>query len=143
MKKLLLFTLPMLLLAFVGCDDDDKLISENDLPKASKTFIETHFPNKNILSVEKDRNSYDVYLSDGYQVEFTRSGNWDDVEGIWDLPESVLNLLPQQIISYAATNFSNVKITEINKETFGYEIGLSNDIDLKFNKKGEILGIDN
>ena len=38
--------------------------------------------------------------------------------------------------------FPNAEIVKIDKERHGYDIELSNDIELKFNKKGAFMGMD-
>jgi len=39
-------------------------------------------------------------------------------------------------------NFPDSQIVKIDKERGGYDIELSNDLDLRFNAKGKVLGID-
>ena len=51
-------------------------------------------------------------------------------------------LVPAAIKQYAEANFSNCKITKIEKERYGYDIELSNDVELKFNHKGALIGMD-
>ena len=51
-------------------------------------------------------------------------------------------LVPEAIAAYVQATFPNNVITKIDKERYGYEIELSNDMDLKFNKKGNLIGID-
>jgi hypothetical protein len=40
------------------------------------------------------------------------------------------------------TNFPGTVIVKIDKERHGYDIELSNDIELKFNKSGALIGMD-
>ncbi len=57
--------------------------------------------------------------------------------------ESIIALIPQEIPTYVALNYSKFHITEINIENYGYEIGLNdNGPDLKFDKKGAFIGLD-
>ena len=51
-------------------------------------------------------------------------------------------LVPQAIAQYVASNFPDAVVTKIDKERFGYEIELSNDLELKFNKAGVLLSMD-
>jgi len=145
MKKLL-FTLSILItsFAFVACDDDDdKIISTGDLPTTAQTFLQTHFSSQEVRRVEKDNDSYDVYLANGFEIEFTLAGEWDDVDGRGqELPSSVIALVPASIPAYVTENYPNQFIVEINKENFGYEIDLNNNIELEFDSDGTFLRVD-
>lgn len=147
MKKLL-FILCFLVLPFVvmsSCsdDDDDRIISVTDLPSNAQQFLQTHFPDVKTSRVEEDNDSYDVYLSNGYEVDFDKKGEWDNVDGNNKvLPESFLLTLPSGIIEYVKANYSNNFIDEVDKEINGYEVGLNNNVDLLFNSDGTFRGID-
>jgi hypothetical protein len=131
---------------FVACEEE-KFIQENELPAISRTFIATHFPDVEITAIVKETEAldkdYTVYLANGFDIDFTGSGNWDDVDGHTSpIPESILALLPQPLSQYVANNFPKLSAVEVNREHYGYEIGLSNDIDLKFDSNGKFIGID-
>nr|WP_242499231.1 PepSY-like domain-containing protein [Flavobacterium sp. 140616W15] len=49
----------------------------------------------------------------------------------------------KKIVSYINTNFANTTITKIDKGTWGYEVNLSNGLELEFNSKGNFIRIDN
>jgi hypothetical protein len=145
MKKLL-FTLSLFVASFtfIACDDDnDKIISTDELPATAQAFLQTHFPSQEIRLVEKDNSSYDVYLINGFQIEFTLSGEWDEVDGNGqEIPASIIALIPSSIPTYVETNYPNQFIVDINKENFGYEIDLNNNIELEFDTEGNFLRID-
>ena len=146
MKKLL-FTFGLLIasLSFIACsdDDDDKKITFEEIPTISQTFIQTHFAGQEVRLVERDNDSYDVYLKNGFEVEFTLTGEWDDVDGKTQaVPQSVLDLIPAKILDYVAANYDGQSIYEVNKEPFGYEIELSSRVELEFDAEVEFLRID-
>jgi len=146
MKKLL-FILGFLVLPFVvmSCsdDDDDKRIAFTELPANAQQLIQTHFPDVAVATVKEDNDSYDVYLANGYEVDFNKNGEWDNVDGNRKaLPDSFLATLPAGILEYVTTNYPDVFIDEVDKELFGYEVSLSNNIDLLFNSDGTFRGID-
>jgi hypothetical protein len=131
---------------FYSCEKE-KLITKSALPTTSREFIDTHFPGVNINMIVKEKEAfscnYTVYLANGFEIDFTKSGQWDDIDGKHTpIPQSILNLLPKDILTYTNSMIPDCGIVEINKEHYGYEIGLSNDIDLKFNSKGEFLHMD-
>jgi len=113
------------------------------LPKVITTFVKQHFPNASIVGVEPDYDNrgleYDVYLSDGTQIDFDANHQWDQVESMRGLPAF---FIPKAIASYVRGSYHNLAITKINKEYHGYEIELSNGLDLNFDRSGRFLGID-
>jgi hypothetical protein len=130
----------------IACEEE-KIIPADELPTISRTFIETHFPGVETTAIVREKElldvDYTVYLSNGFDIDFTKSGDWDDIDGHTSpLPESILSLLPKSLPEYIAGAFPNLRITEVNKERYGYEIGLSNDTDLKFDAAGRLIGID-
>jgi hypothetical protein len=129
-----------------GCEDE-KIIPAGELPTISRAFIETHFPGLEPTAIVREKDlldvDYTVYLPNGFDIDFSRSGDWDDVDGhASPLPESILALLPGSLPEYVAVAFPNLRIVEVNRERYGYEIGLSNDTDLKFTAAGRLIGID-
>jgi len=119
---------------------DDTPIPVEQLPVAAKTFVQTNFQGKKIIYAEKDWNSYECRLDDGTKIEFNRKGNWKKVDcHMTAVPAAIV---PQAIQQYVTTNFAGCIITKIDKERYGYDIELSNDIDLKFNYQGVIIGMD-
>ena len=52
------------------------------------------------------------------------------------------DLIPASIAEYVKTHFPGTQIVKIDKERRGYEVELSNDLDLQFNKNGKFIGID-
>lgn len=121
----------------------DVYITPEELPVHSQTFLDTHFPGDGIRHVTKDRENFDVRLSSGAEVDFTLTGDWDKIEGNGvPMPQSVLDLLPKAIIDYITTKAPNAAITEISVELYGYEIELSNGLDIRFRSSGELISID-
>ena len=95
------------------------------------------------ISWEKDgffNPTYEAQLVDGTQVEFDKDGNWDKVD--CNLNAVPTALIPASIAAYVHSNFPDCFIVKIDKERYGFEIELSNDLELKFNKQGQLLYID-
>ena len=120
---------------------DDKPIPVEKLPAAARTFVDTNFPGKKILYAEKDWNSYECRLDDGTKIEFTAKGDWKQVDRhrMSAVPTA---LVPAAIKQYVNSNYGNCMITKIDKERYGYDIELSNDLELKFNRQGALIGMD-
>ncbi len=118
----------------------DRVITANQLPATAQTFINQTFPGASIMYAEIDDGKYEVHLNDGTEINFDRKGNWDKVD--CKLKAVPAHLIPATIASNVETQFSGTVITKIDKERYGYEIELSNGLDLKFNRQGMLSEID-
>lgn len=141
MKRIKFFLMALLcLFVSVAAFADDKPIPVDQLPAEAKTFVQTNFPEAKIIYAEKDWNSYECRLNDGTKIEFNKKGTWKKVDR--NLTAVPTALVPEPIHQYVTTNFPGCVITKIDKERYGYDIELSNDIDLKFNYQGVLIGMD-
>src|SRR5690606_12634662 len=105
----------------VSCDKDDELISNNELPAPSKTFVSENFASAKIISTVKDKEGssfeYEVKLDNGVDIKFDNAGLWQDVEARNDrdaLPTTTF-ILPA-IVNYVTTNYATVGINGIDRE---------------------------
>jgi len=108
-------------------------------------FITAHFPNVKPVTAMQDFPNYDVWIGTGTELEFDFRKNWEEIKvyGNDTIPVSILALIPAEIPKYVAQHYNNAQITKISKERLGYEIKLSErNIELKFNKNGQLIGID-
>lgn len=148
-KTIKIFGLMMLAVLGLGAmscsEDDNKEIPAAQLPQDAKSFLSTYYPSVNIVSVKRDNNNgaleLDVRLANGHEVSFNADGEWTDV----DAPrgESIpAGVAPQAITDYIALNYSGMAINEISKDARGYEVELTNGVDLLFNSDGSFAGID-
>lgn len=131
LRKVLFF------LAFaIVCLQADMIISPNALPENIKTFINTHFKAQ-IGLVEMDRKSYEIYLTDGTELEFDIVGNWKEIESkITPIPFGVL---PANLATIVQNLFPNTAIVELERKIHYYKIKLSNNIKLRIDPNGTIL----
>ena len=141
------------ILLTVSCSNDDNsntnevVIEASALPETARNFISTHFPDATYRRIEKqsipddDGSIYDVYLSNGFEIDFDANGNWTDVNGgNTAIPTAII---PEPITAYVTANYPNLFITTIEIEPTGYDVELSNDLDLVFNPQGEFVRIGN
>ena len=109
------------------------------------TFVETYFPQVGILKVEMDENEYEVKLTDGTEITFNLAFEWKSI----DCDESNVygvvptELVPEQISAYIATNYPNQHIDKIEKKANGWEIELSNGVEIEFDSNFNVIHIDN
>ena len=114
------------------------------VPEAINTFIKQYFPNATIVGVEPDNDhggmEYDIYLSDGTEVDFDANNQWETIEcRAKGVPTA---FIPQAIANYIKSNYQNMVIAKIHKEHFGYEIELTNGLELNFDQSGQFMGMD-
>ncbi|WP_407927899.1 PepSY-like domain-containing protein [Campylobacter molothri] len=114
----------------------DIIMSPDNLPDNIKTFIKKNF-NASIGIVQKDRNSYEVYLSNGLELEFESDGTWKEIESKLDPFD--FNFLPSNIIDIIKNKFPNIKAREIERKINYYKIKLSNGIKIYIDFNGTIL----
>ena len=141
MKHVKFFLMALIcLMTSVACNADDKMIPVEKLPAAAKDFVKQEFPGKKIIYAEKDWNSYECRLDDGTKIEFNKKGTWKKVDSHHvALPKDIV---PVAIQEYVTSHFPGCVVTKIDKERYGYDIELSNDLDLKFNYQGVLIGMD-
>ncbi|MBP5412446.1 MAG: PepSY-like domain-containing protein [Bacteroidales bacterium] len=138
MKKVLILTLSLITLSAVACHD--RPVTFNDLPQKSQQFLNTYFKNIGLLSAKYDDGEYEVVLKDGTKIEFSRQGEWKEVDCHTKAVPS--GIVPTAISNYVKTNFPDNIIVKIERTYNGYDIELDNDLDLKFDKNGNEQGID-
>ncbi|TKX30717.1 hypothetical protein CQA69_05640 [Campylobacter estrildidarum] len=115
----------------------DIMISPDNLPDISKEFIRKNF-NVPIGIVQKDKSSYEVYLSNGIEIEFEIDGTWKEIESKIISPFE-FNFLPPNIADVIKNNFPNTKALEIERKISHYKIKLNNGVKIYIDFNGTIL----
>lgn len=141
-----------ILFSFTACNNDDDsqnetILDYNELSETCKTIIETHFPEATVILVERknvpdsDGTVYEVKLNNGMEIDFNAECNWTDIDG--NNQRIPYALISEAIVSYVQTNYPEpIFIKGIDKESFGFEVELSNGVDLIFDTNGEFVRID-
>ena len=155
MKKLAIITAFVALICFgtynVMANDIEKqqvtegidIITKDPTPAITE-FVKTYFPKASVLIVKPEHDEYEVRLSDGTQIEFTRKPEWKkiDCEHSTTYPNVPAKLVPNPITNYMNANFPNQSIVKIEKKRRGWEIELSNEFEIEFNKNFVVTKID-
>ena len=145
MKKLLLMLGLILGISAVATAKDKYAHDESVLPEAARTTISNNFKAKvSLVKIEKDFgriSEYEVILTDGTEISFDRNGNWENVEtnNSKSVPSS---MVPKAISDYVSKNQPKTRIVGIEKERNGYDIELSNGVDMKFDAQGNFKRYD-
>lgn len=129
-----------------SCDKDDEMVAPEQIPAAGHAFLAEHFSSQKVVSVEKDKDGvdgleYEVRLDNGVVVKFDEGGNWEDVDAPNNMALPTTFIL-QSIVSYVATEYSTEGINGIDKERQGFEVELTNGVDLLFNTEGSFVRVD-
>ncbi len=144
MKRIILSLVVVIMAVSTAFADNDKPITVDQLPAAAKQFISSYFSGVKIsyakMETEIFGKNYEVVFVDGNKVEFDSKGEWTDVDcEFTQVPEAIV---PQQIKNYVITNYEDVKIVEIDRDRYDYEVKLSNSLELKFDLKFNLIEID-
>lgn len=144
MKKLMLVL--ALLAGFISVSARNQHTRDvNVLPTSAQTTIKNNFKAEiSHIKIEKEWgkvSEYEVVLTDGTEITFDRNGNWKEVEVSRNKSVPAF-FVPTAISSYVKQTQKNQKITGIEKERGGYTVELSNDVEMKFNSKGQFLRFD-
>ncbi len=132
------------LIGLTSCEKET-VVPETDLPKAAQEYLSTHFYGLNVIQVIKDqeglRKSYDVYLAEGFELEFKKSGDVVSIKNNRNqpLPDSVV---PAKILEYVNSNFSTDYVVSWELDDNFQEVELNTGMELKFSKSGDFIRID-
>lgn len=116
-----------------------------DLPAAAQTVLKNYFKSKvSVIKIDKDYgrvSEYEVVLTDGCQVTFDKSGNWKEIET--SSSSSVpAKIVPKAIIDWVKTNQKRARIIGIERTRGGFDVELSNGVDVEFNRNGGFVSYD-
>ena len=145
MKRLsvLLFCL-FAMLVNIACADNNKVIQVSQLPKDAQSFITTNLSSAKVALVTSETEgvskSYKVIFDNGNSVSFNSKGQWTDVD--CEGSEVPVAVGPAQLMKYVKATYPSCRIEEIEKDRRGYEVKLSNKLELSFDKKLNIVDID-
>ena len=144
MKKVISVCAVLLLTLGVACANADRPIKINEMPATAQSFLKTHFPNAKISFAKVDdeliSKEYEVMLADGTKLEFASNGNWEDVDCRYgEVPAAII---PAAIKDYVKANYPDERVLKIERDRRGYDLKLSNRLELKFNNDFEIVDID-
>ncbi|MBR6339211.1 MAG: PepSY-like domain-containing protein [Alloprevotella sp.] len=141
MKKSMFALVAMLLLLCVSAQANDRVITFDQLPQSAQTLVKTHFADKVPLIITADYDDYEILFESGEKIEFSRKGEWKDIE--CKTSAVPVALIPEQIKASIAKSFPAATIVCISRDRRGYEVELNNGLDVEFNKKFQVIEIDN
>ena len=139
---LLLMTVVLAVMPMMA--DNDRMLTKEELPEKARVFLDRHFEQfGGYAKAERDMGvvaSYDVVLEGDVKIEFNRCGDWISVDcEKGQVPDSVL---PQEVLDYVRKRFARAYVVEIERGVMGYDVKLSNDLELDFDKSGKFMRVD-
>lgn len=144
MKKYLAFLFMAFLTIQATFAGDVITQDAKQLPLVARNFINRHFTRPQISYIKIDSEflskKYEVVLSDRTKIEFNGDGEWEEVDGKRNnIPATII---PAHIKQYVEANYPGVSFTKIERDRGEVEVELTNHLSLTFNKKGQLIDID-
>ena len=109
------------------------------------TFVSTYFPLTSIQYARQDGNEIEVKLVDKTKIEFYLNFDWKQIDCEKGLVYVSVptELVPAQITAYVNANFPGKAIETIEKKgNRGWEIELSNGLEIRFDSNFNVTEID-
>ena len=131
--------------AFGASAKDTYSHDPSTLPQSARTTIKNNFTSEiSLIKIDNEFgrvSDYEVILTDGTEIKFDRNGNWEDVE--CSLNDTVpSSFIPSQVAAFVKKNQPDTHIVGIEKERSGYEVQLSNGVEMKFDRQGQFQKYD-
>ena len=122
MKKII-FTLLLVVLGFGAANADKYTLDRSALPEEAQQMLKEHFPKAKVSMIKVDRHLLKT------SVDCKKR----------EVPQG---LVMKPIQRYVTKNFPGVKIVKIEKDFKGFEVDLSDGVELKFDRLGTFKGAD-
>lgn len=144
MKKILVFLAASLMTLQFALAGDVITMNPKDLPAAAQTFIRQYFKDSQIsyIKVESEflSKKYEVVMTDRTKIEFDGKGSWEEVDcKRGSLP---LTLIPAYVKAFVEKQYPGSTYRKIERDRGELEVKLNNGLSLTFNKKGQVIDID-
>lgn len=120
------------------------------LPQVSNNFIQERYPDAFVLDVDIEWDGYEVYLSNGVEIEFRFSGSASSIdidsssysdrnEGSSSQETEVpISSLSSWMMEYINERYPNAQINRAEEDYDGIEVYLSNGLRIDFDNDGTI-----
>ncbi len=136
MKKKILYSVFIFAMLSSFLLADGRFITADTLPAKAKTFLSTYFPKIDIVHAEQDRDSYEVNLKNGVEVEFMKNGEWESVDGKYQAIPT--GFIPSAVLNAVKKAYPKASIIKVDKDWGGFDIELDNRMELKVAANGTI-----
>jgi len=147
MKKLfsLLIIVVIAMAGAVSASADKYTRDASVLPPAAIVTLDKYFKSK-VSLVKTDTSygrvrEYEVILKDGTEVSFDRSGNLKEIETSKSskVPDA---LVPRTILDFVKSHQNKARVIGMEIDRKGYDITLSNGVEVEFDSNGNFIKYD-
>lgn len=143
MKRILFVLIGLLAIGSIS-KADDRPVRFEQLPKAAQKFVKVNFPENKVLSASKDDDlmfpEYEVVLDNGTSLDFKNDGSLEKLKSSQaGVPAAII---PLKIREYVSVHYPQVKYLEYEVDKTGYEVKISNGLELRFNTSFHLVDID-
>jgi len=143
-RKSLLMVMCLFVASVYVMASNDKPIKVTELPQTAQQMLKKYFPKKQIALSKMETGlfdkSYDIIFTNGDKVEFDRNGNWTEIQ--CKTTAVPAGLIPAAIKKYLKEHYPSAKILEIERDRKGYDVKLSNKLEITFNNNFQVTDID-
>jgi hypothetical protein len=144
MKKLFLMICIAVTLCLTACADGGTPITFEQLPAPAQVTITQNFVKENILFITKEGvmawTEYEVRFNDGKELDFDNNGSVIKVDCKYEpVPEA---LIPAEVLTQVRSSYPNAFIKEWKLDDGQWKAELNNGLELIFNKRYQLVGID-
>lgn len=145
MKLHALLAVLAITLGATACSSETVTHDAGILPGKARTLISQNFTSAiSLVEEEKSMGSvkeYEVTLADGSEISFTADGEWKSIDTPNNRPIPA-GLVPTAIAKYVASKHAGAFIVGLEKKKNGYEVELSNGVDMEFDSIGNFVKYD-
>ena len=143
MKKLFLMICMAVTICLTACADGRPIPFEQ-LPANAQVIIAQNFVRENILFVTLDTEifstEYEVKFNDGKELKFNKGGELIKVNCKYEQVPDVL--IPTEVLTQVQASYPNAFIKEWKLDDGQWKAELSNGLELIFNRRYQMVGID-
>lgn len=145
MKKIAFLLVCVLTMNLTALAANDKPIQVSKMPAAAQQFIRKYFSSHSVAMAKMETDflnkSYDVIFTNGDKVEFDNKGNWTNID--CERSAVPVEVVPAAIKEYVQKSYPDTKPLQLEKtDRKGYELKLSNGVEIEFDKKFRVIDLD-
>ena len=143
MRQIFSFLMVVVLCVCTACADDFTTTDVTSLPAKAQQYLK-HFDSP-VAYIEVDNDgvfgkNYDVKLKDGSEIDFDKKGEWKSIDT--NLKSVPATFVHKSIADYVKKNYPDTFVSKIERDSRGYDVELSNHMDLKFDTNGNSVRFD-
>lgn len=138
--KAILLLAVMMVMSFNAKADNDQVITFDQMPAPAQALLKQYFADKVPLVVTVDWDDYTIMYQSGEKVEFDKQGEWKEIG--CRTTQVPAELIPEPIKTHINATFPGAVIVKLEKSLRGYEVKLTNGLDVEYSPTFQVIDID-